>query len=137
MDMCAFFMPKTHLGPMLFRAQVQGLVLCDKITPHVYGSAISFLWNLCLHRKYYLTFSAFNNKTKTNPTTGSKENLMWGPQEISGLKSTSLIPNGFQVIEWLLFSENHMKFTTCLDAYRLLAKSSQAFVLGVTNFWDP
>ena len=60
-----------------------------------------------------------------------------GPQEISGLKSTSSMPNGFQVIEWLIFSENQMKCKTCLDAYRLLAKSSQAFVHGVTNFWDP
>ena len=76
-------------------------------------------------------------KPKQTSTTEQKRKSDVDPQEISGPKTMSSIPSGFQVTEWLIFSENHIKGKTCLDVYGLLAKLCQAFVHVARNFWDP
>ena len=81
-------------------------------------------------------YDLFQPSTTKSSSTGQKREPEEDPQEILGAKKRVFSSKWLEQFAWLVYvsTENHMKCKTCLDAYGLSAKPSQAFVHGATNF---
>lgn len=114
--------------------------LCNDLGNHPSSLSMHHLVSvevMSTQKTLFNIFQPSTTKRKQTSTTGQKRTSNVDPQEISRLKKYALIPKRFQEFACLIFSENHMKCKTFLNVCGLLAKSFQAFVHGLTNFWDP
>ena len=104
---------------------------CVSSTRHiVYSGNMSTQKTLCN------VFQPSRTKPTHTLSIGQGKKTDVDPCEISGPKESVFKFKWLYEFSWLMyiFTNNHMKCKTCLDAYGCSAKPSQSYVQGATNF---